>query len=89
MHCSLGPDGPWNKSAQAEADFQSKEVEAMACLPLHSDTTQAPGPERQPFISLLKVSERGRACVHVHAYGAYKHVLIASDSHRQVWVFMG
>lgn len=66
MHCSLGPDGPWNKSAQAEADFQSKEVEATACLPLHSDTTQAPGPERQPFISLLKVSEGVRVCTCMH-----------------------
>lgn len=25
-HCSLCPDGPWNKSAQAEADFHYKEV---------------------------------------------------------------
>lgn len=74
----MAPDGPWNKSAQAEADFQYKEIGAKACLPLHSDTTQASGPEWQPFISLWTASERGDVCVcaHVHAYGAYKHVLL-------------
>lgn len=30
---------------------------------MQSDTTQAPGPEWQPFISLLRVSERGSVCV--------------------------
>lgn len=76
IHCSPGPDGPWNKSAPAEADFQYKEVGAGARLPLLSDTTQAPGPEWQPFISLRRVSEREDVCVHVRAYGAYKHVLL-------------
>lgn len=33
-HCSPCPDGPWNKSAQAETDFQYKDIGATACLQL-------------------------------------------------------
>lgn len=44
-HCSLGPDGPQNKSAQAETGFQYKEAQAATCLPFHNDRAQAPGPE--------------------------------------------
>ena len=47
-HCSLCPDGPWNKSAQAETDFQYKDVGATACLLFSSRVTQ-PGPEEQTF----------------------------------------
>jgi len=47
-HCSLCPDGPWNKSAQAETDFQYKDVGATACLLFSSHITQ-PGPEEQSF----------------------------------------
>lgn len=41
-HCSLCPDGPWNKSAQAEANFQDGEVQAAPCLRFSRDITQAP-----------------------------------------------
>ena len=47
-HCSLCPDGPWNKSAQAETDFQYKDIGATACLLFSSRITQ-PGPEEQTF----------------------------------------
>lgn len=40
-HCSLCPDGPRNKSAQAEADFQYREVGASACLLFSSGIAQA------------------------------------------------
>ena len=63
-HCSLCPDGPWNKSAQAETDFQYKDVGATACLLFSSHITQ-PCLEEQTFIYVLWVLEwrGGGGCV--------------------------
>lgn len=84
-HCSLCPDGPWSKSAQAEADFQYKAVGATVCLPFCTDVAQAPALNSSHSSLSCAWCNRGW-CVCVHAcMCVYTCHVIASDSPRRAY----